>query len=331
MAGQKNHTIRLGVFVLAGLGVLLAALFLVGKNQHLLGSHFTLRAQFKNVSGLRLGNNVRYAGIEVGTISKMEIINDTLLEVSMLLNKEMSQVIRRDAIASIGADGLMGSKVVNIVPQGSTAAYVAAGDLLPSRQAVEIEDVLRTLAGTGKNIHEITEDLKQTVARINGSEGIWKLLDDPSLASNIKKATLNLEAATENAALMTRDVQLIVGDIKAGKGPLGTVLKDTLMAKNLRETVAGLENVAGHAETLAADLDRITRGIDRDISQPGGPANLILKDTAVANHISRTLEHVEKGTSNFNLNMEALKSNFLFRGYFRRMEKEKARQQGPKN
>jgi phospholipid/cholesterol/gamma-HCH transport system substrate-binding protein len=103
------------------------------------------------------------------------------------------------------------------------------------------------------------------------------------------------------------------------------MLRDTLMEKELRSTVSELEAVAGHAQRLATDLDAMARNIDRDINEGKGPVNLVLKDTAITGNITRTLGNVEKGTYNFNENMEALKQNFLFRGYFRKKEKEKAR------
>jgi phospholipid/cholesterol/gamma-HCH transport system substrate-binding protein len=87
MARQRKDIIRLGIFVFSGFMLLIIALFLVGKNQHMFGTHYTLRAHFKNVSGLRDGNNVRYAGVEVGTVKEMEIINDTILEVTMLIEQ----------------------------------------------------------------------------------------------------------------------------------------------------------------------------------------------------------------------------------------------------
>ena len=328
MDRKKGNIVRLGIFVMAALGVLIVSLFLIGKNQHLIGSHFTLRAHFKNVAGLRVGNNVRYAGIEVGTVKKMEIVDDTTLEVTMLLNKEMRTVIRKNALASLGADGLMGNKVVNIVPQPGESPYVQSGDQLASRHSVEIDDVLRTLAGTSENIRDISEGLKSTVNRINESEGVWKLLGDESLATNIRKVTENLERATRNADVMTRDVREVVADVKAGKGPVGTMLRDTLMEKELRSTVKELEAVAGHAQQLAMDLDVMARNIDRDINEGKGTVNLVLKDTALTGNITRTLGNVERGTYHFNENMEALKQNFLFRGYFRKKEREKSRSTG---
>jgi phospholipid/cholesterol/gamma-HCH transport system substrate-binding protein len=115
--------------------------------------------------------------------------------------------------------------------------------------------------------------------------------------------------------------------VKAGEGPAGAILRDTAMAESLRSSVDQLKVVALHAETLANDLDSIAMNINTAVESGSGSVNLILKDTVVAGNIRRTLANVEKGTASFNENMEAMKHNFLFKGYFKKQEKEKAKQQ----
>lgn len=321
MPRQQQHLARLGFFVLAAGTVLIIALFLIGKNQHLLGSHFVLRAHFRNVAGLRTGNNVRFSGIEVGTVREMRILNDSTLEVTLLVKEDMKQVIRRNAIASLGADGLMGNKVVNILPQAATASYVKDGDLLSTRAAVEIDDVLRTLASTGDNIHAITESLKATTARINESRGLWTLIEDEQLARNINAASGHLNRAAAEAEGMTRDVRSILADVRSGKGPAGIILRDTAMGEEIRSSMSRLAAVSRSAENLAADLDAVTKRLGNDLQDGKGPLNLVLRDTSVSGRISRSLLQVESGTGYFNQSMEALRHHFLFRSYFRRKEK----------
>jgi phospholipid/cholesterol/gamma-HCH transport system substrate-binding protein len=327
MPAQRRNIVQLGIFVIIGIALLILALFLIGKNQHLIGSHYVLRAHFSNVAGLRTGNNVRYAGIEVGTVKDMSIINDTVLEVQMLIRRDMQSVIRKNALASLGADGLMGNKVITIVPQPGTADYAVDGDLLYSRSAVDIDEVLRTLAGTGQNIRELTAGLKQTVSRVNQSAGLWKLLDDTSLAKGLQKVVHNLERASSHAETMTADLQLIVADVEEGKGNLGILLRDSAIALQLGQTITELEAVALQANQLAQDLDRMAMGIDQQIQKGDGAVYRVLKDTALAGNLSRSMQHVEKGTAAFNENMEALKHNWLLRGYFKKQEKAKKKQQ----
>jgi len=327
MAKQPKDLVKLGIFILSGILLMVITLFLIGKNQHLIGSHYTLRTHLRNVSGLRVGNNVRYAGIEVGTVKTIAIINDTTVEVTMLINKEMKTVIRKNAVASLGADGLMGNKVVNIVPVEGGTELAADNNLLASQKSVEFDDILRTLASTGENINVISSDLKITVARINNSKGIWKLLSDSGLAVSLKKTTHNLERATHNADMITRDVQGMISDVRSGRGPVGTLIADTAMAESLRSSVFQLQTVSSNANKLAVDLDRMAQSLNEDIQDGNGSVNLVLSDTALAGNIKRTIVNVEKGTAAFNENMEAAKHNFLFRGYFKKQEKEKAKQQ----
>lgn len=326
MAKQITNLVKLGVFVVSGILILIIALFLIGKNQHLIGSHFPLKTHFSNVGGLRTGNNVRYAGIEVGTVKSIEIMNDTTIEVTIMIGRELKNVIRKNAQASLGADGLMGNKVVNIMPGTGPSDLVGEGDLLPSQPSIEFDDILRTMAGTVDNINFVSGNLRETVSKINNSKGLWKLLGDTSLATHLSRASHNLEKATLNAEKMTLDVREIVADVKSGKGPAGTILRDTAMAASLKTSIDQLQKISTDAGTLAGDLDSMVSKIDQDVQAGPGPANLVLKDTAVAGNIRRTLAHVERGTASFNENMEAIKHNFLFRGYFRKQEKEKAKQ-----
>ena len=86
---KKNsiNNIKLGIFIIAGLFILVVSLYLIGKNQHFFGSNFVLKARFHNVEGLMPGNNVRFSGIQCGTVKDIEIINDTTIEVTMLPSK----------------------------------------------------------------------------------------------------------------------------------------------------------------------------------------------------------------------------------------------------
>lgn len=318
MKPPDNGTSRLGAFVLTALVILVASLFLIGRNQHLIGAHLTLRARFNNVAGLRVGNNVRYSGIEVGTVRTLRILNDTTVEVDLSVKGEMSEVIRRNAVASLGADGLMGNKVVNIVPGNGAAVLVQDGDLLPSRGSVEIEDVLRTLSSSSSNIQVITEGLRTTVDRINDSKGLWDILQNPALGNDIRKATSDLAAATGHARQLTAGIRNLVEDVRQGKGTVGTLLRDTALSGDLHQTVQHILSVASHAEALATGLETLSQQIQNDYSLQKGVLPSALKDTSLTGHISRSLRNIESGTLRFNDNMEALQHNFLFRGYFKK-------------
>jgi len=108
MNKESGFTWKLGMFVILGLVLFVFTIYFVGRQKNLFGSTFHLRAQFRTVSGLREGNNVRFSGINLGTVNDIELITDTLVMVDLLVKREVQQFIKKDATASIGSDGLMG-------------------------------------------------------------------------------------------------------------------------------------------------------------------------------------------------------------------------------
>jgi len=320
-----NH-IKLGLFVLAGLLFLIIILYMIGKDRNMFGNTFVLRTRFENVQGLVPGNNVRYAGIEVGTVRRMDILSDTLIEVQMVIQNRMKYFIKKNAITSIGTDGLMGNKVINIEPAGREAMAVQEEDILASRRAVNTDEMLRTLDQTNRDIAIVAENLKTTVTKINNSAALWQLLNDESLPADIRTAAGNIRQATTRAASIMADLDAVVADIKAGKGSLGKIVRDTLLAGKLEGTIDRINGVGAEAGRLADRLNEAVAGLTHDLNNGKGPVNALLKDSAMVSKLNNSLSHIEQGTDAFNQNMEAMKHNFLFRGYFKKQEKQKAKE-----
>src|ERR1035437_420209 len=120
---METHTdkfkVRLGLFVLGGLTLFVLAIFIIGKQKNLFNPVFTLRATFSNVSGLRVGNNIRFSGINVGTVDNIVIINDSTVRVDMSVKIEVKRFIKTDSEVAIGSEGLIGDRLL-IITQGST-------------------------------------------------------------------------------------------------------------------------------------------------------------------------------------------------------------------
>src|SRR6201994_3109783 len=108
-SGQK---IKIGVFAMAGLVVLVLAIFLIGNKKSLFSATFTVYGMFKNVNGLQVGNNVRFAGINVGVVQDINIETDSTVRVDLTLNSQVRKFIKKDCKIRIGSDGLMGDKLV---------------------------------------------------------------------------------------------------------------------------------------------------------------------------------------------------------------------------
>ncbi len=323
MAKNIINNIRLGLFVIAGLVCLVLILYMIGKNSNLFGNTYVLKARFENVQGLIAGNNVRYAGIQTGTVKNINILNDTVIEVTLVIDKKMLPVIRKNALVSIGTEGLVGNKVVNIVPARQPGPLAMEGDILLAKKTVSPEEMLQTLSKTNIDIAEITSGIKLTVQRINSSSAMWSLLNDKSIPQDLRMAVANIRSATGKAGTMANNLSAIVTDVKNGKGSMGALLTDTAFAKNLNEAIVKIKAVAEQADSVAVEMNRIVSGIRQDADHGNGVVNALLKDSGIVSKLNASLDNIQKGTDGFNLNMEALKHNILFRGYFRKLERQK--------
>lgn len=326
MAKKSINNIKLGAFVLGGLLFLVLLLYMIGKNRNLFGSTYRLKARFENVQGLVAGNNVRYSGIEAGTVKKINILNDTLIEVTMIIDKKMKNIIRKNAVVAIGTEGFVGNKVVNILPAKQPAALAIEGDVLASKKSIDTDDMLQTLHKTNNDIAVIASELKATVQRVNNSNALWALLNDNAIPQDLRASISRIRAATDKAGNMAANLDGLIADIKDGKGSAGMILKDTSIAYNLNEAILKIKKVGADADSLVAGLNQVTTGIRDDINTGKGPINAMLKDSALVTKLNASLDNIQKGTDGFNQNMEALKHNFLLRGYFRKQEKQKRKE-----
>ena len=326
MANRIINNVKLGIFVIAGLLFLVLLLYMIGKNQNLFSSNYILKARFENVQGLKPGNNVRYSGIEVGTVKKIKFLNDTLIEVSMLIDTKMKGIIRKNAVASIGTDGFVGNKVLNISAGKQSAGAAEEDDVLLTKKPIDTDEMLRTLDKTNNDIAIIAESLKTTVDNINSSDALWKILNEKTLPDNIRTSVNNIKLATARAANMVNDLQEIVTDVKNGKGSLGAILTDSAYAINLKEAVQKIKSVGENADTLAEEIHQVVKSVKNDLDNGKGVMNTLLKDSSVVNKLHQSLDNIEKGTDAFNQDMEALKHNILLRGYFKRHARQKQKE-----
>ena len=316
-----NH-IRLGLFVLLGLGCLVAILFLVGRKQNMFSSSLLVRADFRNVAGLLTGNNVRLAGIDVGTVRRIQILNDSTVRVSMNLNRDVRPFVKKNAIASIGTDGLVGNTIINLKAGPAPAPPVEAGDVLATTPALGLDNIMGTFNVSNKNLVAITSDLRQITHKLNNSDPLWQLLNDQKLAANVRQSLQHVSAATAQLQASAHDVHLLTQGVRRGNGAAGYLLTDKEFGNQMRHASRQL---AGTSDTLARTL----ASLKRQVQAGGGPVSTLLTDTAMSQRMRQSLTNVEQGTAGFNQSMDALKHNFLFRGYFRRQAKKQARTNQP--
>jgi phospholipid/cholesterol/gamma-HCH transport system substrate-binding protein len=329
---QKTVTqkIRLGVFVILGTTLLVSALYFIGNRQNLFGNNIELHAEFTNVNGLQLGNNVRYSGINSGTVKGIEMIGQSRIMVSMVIEEKIAKRINKNAVATIGSDGLVGSMLINILPQEGESIPIKSGDTIKSYTKIGANDILSTLSVTNENAAILTSDLlKITTKIIEGKGTIGMLINDTLMADNLKESVNQLKMASLGANNTISKLNSIIASIDFNESAAGVLLTDSVSGDKMKSIIDDLDASTTNIKQVSENLD----GYITEIKESDGAFNHLIKDEEFAQNLDSTLLNIKEATFRLNENMEALKHNFLFRGYFRKQErlKKKAIQDSIKN
>jgi len=187
MKKDAGHNIRLGVFVSLGIAVFIVGIYFIGEKQQLFRKTFRVSGVFKDVAGLQAGNNVRFSGINVGTVEDIRIASDSSARVEVLIGEDTRKFIKKNAVAGIGSEGLMGNRVLIITPGTGGQAEIEDNDTLGTVQPINMDDILISLKTTIDNTSKITDDLSEITGSIQSGKGtIGRLLMNPSDAQKIR-------------------------------------------------------------------------------------------------------------------------------------------------
>lgn len=198
MAKNIESKIKLGVFVSIGIVLLTAGIYFIGERQQLFSSTFQIKAVFRSVNGLKVGNNVQFSGINVGTIEKIEIISDTSVTVDIMIEESTRKFIKKDATAFIGSEGLMGNKIMNITAGTLSQKPIENNDFIKTSIPVSIDDILVKIKVTADNAAIVSDQLAEILIKVNSGNGtIGRLLQDSTIADNINETIINLKRSTQ--------------------------------------------------------------------------------------------------------------------------------------
>lgn len=324
--GELSRNIKLGIFVFIGTLFFIVVLYFIGSKQNLFSKTISVTAKFYNADGLVGGNSVRFAGINIGTVKSVAIVNDTTVEVFMVLQKKVIEHVKKNATVSIGTDGLMGNKLVNISSSPGNSEPIEDGDVLLSNKGVSPADMMKTLSVTNENVKAITEDLKSIASKINNSNSLWAFLADTTVVSNLRQAIVSIKITGERTAYVAGDLTKLMAGVKEGKGTLGALLVDTALSSNMRQSVVSIKLVSKNLAIVSGDLTNITKGIKNG----EGALGTLLTDTTFVHNMNKSMENVNTGSKGFSDNMEALKHSIFLRKYFRKQEKAKKKEEPKK-
>ena len=274
MKTRRSSNIRLGIYIALGVLLFILAIYFIGSRQSMFQRNVKITAMFSDVKGLRIGANVRFTGIDVGTVSKMDILSDSVVLIEMAVNEKVTPFIKKNSIATIASEGLMGSKIVVLLPGSPDEESVSDGDNLPTMEAVEIDDILREINTSSERISVVSSNLIDITDKINRGEGVFgKIFTDTSFAYNLSISSKNLKEISER--------------INRGEGLAGKILADTTLSSNLDSAVL-------YAEQISQNLEGITRKINRG----QGVFGRLFTDTTLTNNILTASKNLNRSSQN---------------------------------
>ena len=199
---------KLGIFVSLGITLFIIGVYFIGERQQLFRSTFRVSGVFRDVSGLQAGNNVRLAGINVGSVENIRIVSDTSIRVEIVIDESTRKFIKKDAVASIGSDGLMGNRILIINPGTGGKKQIEDNDIVATVQPINMDDIMVSLRTTIDKASSIAGDLSKITNNIQSGKGtVGRLLMDPSLARNFDSSIVNLKKGSEGLKHLMDDAK----------------------------------------------------------------------------------------------------------------------------
>ena len=275
MKKNLSNKIRLGIFISLGILVFIVAIYFIGEKQQLFRTTFRLSGVFADVAGLQAGNNVRLSGINVGTIENISIISDTSVKVEILVDESIRKFIKKDAVAIIGSEGLMGNKILIINPGTGGKKEIENNDVIQTAPPINMDDILISLKSTMDNASDITSDLSTITNNIQSGKGtIGRLIMDKSWRENFDSTFANLKEGSarfvtlmdkenevdgillalkstiENTSNITDDLSKITNSLQSGEGTIGRLLMNTSSAQNFDSTMINLKEGSAELKLL---------------------------------------------------------------------------------
>ncbi|MEJ8755755.1 MlaD family protein [Pontibacter sp. H259] len=316
---DNKRAIIVGIFVLLALVILVAAIFTLGGQQKRFIDTITVKAVFDDVAGLKAGNNVWFSGVKIGTIKSIKLYGDSQVEVIMNVEESAQQFIRKDAVARISSESFIGNKNIIIESGSPQSPAVEDGDRLAAVNPLNTDDLMETLQQNNKNLVAITGDFKQLSSMLVRGEGtVGAILTDTAMADNFKAMVANLQRVSQNTMRASNDLNRFTAQLNTPGSLASELLTDTTVYNQIQASMAQLKQATTSAATLTQNLQQASNNINSQNSALG----VLLTDKEFARNLQTTMQNLETSTQKFDQNMEALQSNFLLRGYFKKQAKE---------
>ena len=228
--------LRVGVFVLVALVVGIGMVYALGARARLFEARYTVHADFSEVGGLNEGATVRLAGVQIGRVKAVNLPSEPggKVRVDLAIAKQFANRVRKNSVARIETQGLLGDRIVEITVGTADAPPTKNGDVIVARDPTDFTKIVSQGADTVKSVAALAESLKTTADTLRQS----KLIEDAS-------ATL---ASTRK---VTDRVARMVDEVEKGRGwAHALIYEEPVALRKMNDVIATTQRL----------LDRVERG-----------------------------------------------------------------------
>jgi phospholipid/cholesterol/gamma-HCH transport system substrate-binding protein len=301
----RGSFIRIGVFVVLGGAALVVGIFLVGKEEGLFRESFHVSAYFNTIEGLRTGASVRMAGVDVGIVDRITISpENNKVRIDLKLRTTARNFLKKDSYASIEQEGLVGSKYVSLSVGGSSSEGVADGDVLLSKEPFRLTAIIEDTQGMIENARRATDEVTKFLAAVNAGKGtLGKLVTDDEAYQAMKRATAQADSSLRRTAEEFANIPKFISGVSENLYGV---------TKSIDKVVLDVDSTIVHAKDILAKINQgkgTLGGLITERDMYDSMLVIVRRGVAMA-------EEARDGASRFNENMEALRHNWFFKGYF---------------
>ncbi|MGE5489499.1 MAG: MlaD family protein [bacterium] len=325
-----------GLFVLGGFLLFGVGLFWIGNRRLLFARNVEFATEFTNLGSLKAGSKVYVSGMEAGEVLSIQVPQrpGAKFRVRFRVLDDFRPILRTDSIATIQVEGLVGSKILQVEAGTAAGAPLEPGAIVPSREPVEIGQLIEQAAETVREIDRAVDDIhQQVVVAVNQLTAVGH--EAEMLVKDVGADAREVVATSKS---IIKDVDAVVGGVRQGRGTVGKLLTDDAMYEKVRDTVGNIEAVTGNARAVSDNLVAVTDDLRRrnigekveaavtNVQDATGQVKKAIEaispaqggDSGLFADVRGTLQNTREATADLADNMEALKHNWFFRGFFKK-------------
>ncbi|GAB1489002.1 MlaD family protein [Opitutaceae bacterium] len=286
---NSQMSARVGLFFLLGVALIWVTFEALSRGTVTRSTGYTVVARFPNLKELKAGDDVRMAGVRIGTISETRLAGREA-EAVLLIGRDVA--VSKDAVATIAMAGLLGGNYVTIAMGNESAGALANGDQIRTESTPDLNSMVAQIGEIGKKIDqalgqfsgamdsgpgggllarldrlvdenqgrigEITTNLQDITHKVNNSEGtLGRLINDPEGYNRLLAAVEEFRSASSEAKLFVSNAQGIIEQVKNGEGTLGALIYDEEAGQNIKVVAKNLREISEKLNTGTGTLGKL--------------------------------------------------------------------------